>query len=399
MPTLQELQSRLAAFPEADGWLIYDFRGQNPHAGALLGLGHSFLTRRFFVWLPRIGEPALIHHRIEEGSWRRLLVGQQLRWLPYSAYGELEQRLGDLLGGKKAMMEYSPRGFVPAVSAVDGGTLELLHSVGVSVMSSADLLQTFQRWSPADVSAHERAVTALMEAKDLAFAALHRALQRGEAISEYGPQQLIEGHIAACGLRSGHPANVSFGANAADPHYEPSATQSATLERGQCVLIDLWAQEEGRPYADVTWVGYAGIPDPEYLRAFAAVTQARDLALRLLQRGEAQWGWQVDCAAREVLREAGFGEHFAHRLGHSLGVELHGAAVNLDDLETHDTRRLLPGLAVTIEPGVYPGRFGIRSEINVLLCEGGAQLTTPLQRAPFVLGGPQSWEEVRTAAL
>lgn len=407
MSTLQDIQRHLKhsleqAAPTGsapDGWLIYDFRGLNPHAAALLDLGQNFLTRRYFVWIPRQGQPALLHHRIEGGTWGRILAGQDVALLPYSAHSELDALLVGLVGGKTVAMEYSPMGAVPYVGTVDGGTLERVRAAGAGIVSSADLLQAFQAWTADDLAAHLRAVDVLMEAKDRAFEALHLALKRGESITEYAAQRIIEDYIAAQGMQSGHPCNVSFGANAADPHYEPSEQVSATLQAGQCVLIDLWAQEQGRPFADVTWVGYAGEPSAEYLRAYEVVAQARDTALSLLQGGQAQQGWQVDRAARDIIEGAGLGEYFTHRLGHSLGVQIHGAGANLDDLETHDTRALLPQLAVTIEPGVYvPERYGIRSEINVLLQTGGARLTTPVQAAPFVLGGPESWAEVRLAA-
>ena len=387
-----------------DGWLLYDFRGLNPHVSALLPLSGAFLTRRYFVWVPREGRASLIHHRIEGGTWRRLLAGADIDFVPYSAHTELDELLGLLVGGKTAAMEYSPRGAVPYVSFVDGGTLERLHDLGVRVVSSADLLQGFQMWSEADTAAHRRAVDVLMRARDMAFELIHTRLQSGQPVSELDVQAVIAREIEEASMVSGHPVNVSFGVNAADSHYEPGE-QNAVLQPGQCVLIDLWAQEPGRPFADVTWVGYAGEPTGEYLSAWRAVAQARDSALELLRErsagGQVQ-GWEVDRAARDVIEAAGLGEYFTHRLGHSLGVELHGAGANLDDLETHDTRRLLPGLAVTIEPGVYPAQrgYGIRSEINVLLTRQGPDLTTPVQAAPFVLGLPDmSWAQVRTRSL
>ena len=388
-----------------DGWLIYDFRGLNPHAAALLGLGGAFLSRRYFVWVPRQGRATLIHHRIEGGTWHRLMAGADIDFVPYSAHTELDEQLRLLSGGKAAAMEYSPHGAVPYVSFVDGGTLERLRGLSVRVVSSADLLQGFQTWTEADTAAHRRAVDVLMRAKDLAFELIHTRLQSGQPVSELDVQAVIAREIEGASMVSGHPVNVSFGVNAADSHYEPGGELNAVLETGQCVLIDLWAQEPGRPYADVTWVGFAGQPTDEYLSAWQAVAGARDSALELLRghsAGGQLQGWEVDRAAREVIEAAGLGEFFTHRLGHSLGVQIHGAGANLDDLETHDTRRLLPGLAVTIEPGVYPATrgYGIRSEINVLLTRQGPDLTTPVQAAPFVLGVPgTSWAQVRAQGL
>ncbi len=387
---------------DLDGWLIYDFRGLNPHAATLLQLGETFLSRRYFVWVPRQGRAAVLHHRIEGGNWRRLLSGADVEFVPYSAHTELDAQLSRLVGGKTVAMEYSPQGAVPYVSFVDAGTLERVRGAGAAVVTSADLLQGFLAWSAEDLSAHLRAVDVLMRAKDLAFAFIHAGLQAGTSVTELDVQAVIAREIGAAGMLSGHPVNVSFGVNAADSHYEPGGDINAMLEQGQCVLIDLWAQEPGRPFADVTWVAHAGEPSEEYQHAWTAVAAARDAALDLLRSGQELQGWQVDRAARQIIEDAGLGEHFTHRLGHSLGVQIHGSGANLDDLETHDTRQLLPGLAVTIEPGVYPAErgYGIRSEVNVLLTAQGAQLTTPLQARPFVLGlTGQSWEQVRADGL
>ncbi len=402
---LRRIQQALQAAPDVDGWLIYDFRGLNPHAATLLGLGEAFLTRRYFVWVPRTGRPTLLHHRIEGGNWRRLLSGAEVDFVPYSAHTELDARLAELVGGKTVAMEYSPQAAVPYVSYVDAGTMERVRGVGASVVTSADLLQGFLAWSEADLSAHLRAVDVLMRAKDLAYEFIHQGLQAGTPVTELDVQAVIAREIEAAGMLSGHPVNVSFGVNAADSHYEPGGELNATLQPGQCVLIDLWAQEPGRPFADVTWVGHAGEPGEEYQQAWTAVAAARDAALALLRERSASGeleGWEVDRAARQIIEDAGLGEHFTHRLGHSLGVQIHGAGANLDDLETHDTRKLLPGLSVTIEPGVYPAQrgYGIRSEVNVLLTATGPRLTTPVQAAPFVLGrAGEPWAAVRARGL
>jgi Xaa-Pro aminopeptidase len=392
-----------------DGWLVYDFQGLNPHARTVLGLRNAFLTRRYFVWVPAQGAPTLIHHRIEGGTWRTLAAGAELNFLPYSAHTELDAHLKTLLEGKHGALEYSPLGAVPYVSRVDAGTLERLRAAGLEPHSSADLLQGFTVWQEGDLEAHRRAVDVLMDAKDAAFGLIHERLKAGQPVTELEVQALIMERIGAAGMSAGHPVNVSFAGNAADPHYEPSSQQNAVLQTGQCVLIDLWAQEPERPYADVTWVGFAGEPSSEYLHAWEAVAGARDAGLRLMQErlgtgkqgaGQELQGWEVDRVARTVIEAAGLGEYFTHRLGHNLGVQIHGSGANLDDLETHDTRRLLPGQAVTIEPGAYvgPKNFGIRSEVNILITDQGPLLTTPVQARPFVLG-VGDWADVRAAGL
>ncbi len=403
MNPIQQMQQALAT-TNFDGWLIYDFQGFNPHARRVLSIPENvFLTRRFFVFVPREGRAVVLHNHIEGGNWRRISAGWDAELRPFGSHAELDAALKTLLSGKTLAMEYSPGGAVPYVSRVDAGTLERVRSAGATeIASSADLLQSFLRWTPEDLTAHERAVKVLMRAKDDAFRLIHERLQAGQAVTELEVQDVIMRQIAEAGMQAGHDVNVSFGINAADSHYEPSAAQHATLTPGQCVLIDLWAQEPGRPFGDVTWVGYAGEPSAEYLTAWNAVKAARDIALRLLQTRYAAegWGklqgWELDRAARNAMGPH-WEPYFLHRTGHDLGVQIHGAGANLDDYETHDTRTLTPGLCVTIEPGTYPAekRFGIRSEIDVYLDETGPRVTTDTQATPFVLGGPESWAEVR----
>jgi len=386
-----------------DGWLIYDFQGSNPLARTLLNLpAGAHLTRRYFVWVPRAGTPTLIHHRIEGGTWQALTRDTHLIHRPYSAHQELDAALREILQkASHIAMEYSPRGEVPYVSRVDAGTLERVRETGVTVHSSADLLQAFLTWTPEDLAAHRRAVGVLMRAKDAAFRFIHERLLSGQAVTELDVQDVVMREIEQGGLVTDHPAIVAFGENAADPHYAPGGEANATLREGQCVLIDLWGQEAGRPNADVTWMGHAGAPGSDFMSAWHAVVGARDAALAKLQ---ADWGnlqgWMIDRVAREHLTERGLSEFFTHRLGHNLGVLLHGPGANLDDLETHDTRTLRPGLAVTVEPGAYPRErgYGIRTEVNVYFHASGPEVTTPVQRAPFVLG-QGSWEDVARHAM
>lgn len=389
-----------------DGWLLYDFQGLNPHARTVLGLpAGAHLTRRFFVWVPREGRAALLHNHIEGGTWAGLTAGWDLDRRAFGSHAELDAALRGVVAGKTVAMEYSPNGAVPYVSRVDAGTLERVRAAGAAgVVSSADLLQSFLAWSEEALAAHRRAAAVLMRAKDDAFRLIHERLRAGEAVTELGVQAVIERGIADAGMVSGHPVNVSFGANAADPHYQPEGDKNAALCPGECVLIDLWAQEPGRPFADVTWVGYAGEPSAEYQEAWAAVRGARDAALELLRGRHAQegWGrlqgWELDRAARDAMGKV-WEPSFLHRTGHDLGLSLHGAGANLDDYETRDTRTLTPGLCVTVEPGTYPRSkgFGIRTEVDVFLAPGGPQVTTDLQRQPFVLGQGE-WEAVRAAA-
>lgn len=383
--------SRLQAAVSAaglDGWLLYDFRGLNPLPAEVLGLGHAMLTRRWFLFVPARGPATILHHAIEAATWLELLPGATIQRRTFSAHEELDALLCETLAGAaRIAMEYSPRGEVPYVSYIDAGTLERVRGCGVEVVSSADLLQHFQTWSDEDRRAHEVAVDGVVRAKDAAFALIDARLKAGRPVGELEVQGLMIEQLGAAGLAFDHPPIVAFGSHASDGHYAPGARSDRVLEPGLCVLVDVWAGLPDRPMADITWVGFAGEPTPEYLRVWEAVRDARDLAIRMLTGGETLQGWQVDRAARDLIAGRGYGAAFRHRLGHSLGRNHpHGPSVNLDDFETHDTRTLLPGLAVTVEPGVYLGHLGVRSEINVLMTEHGATVTTPVQAVPYRLG-------------
>lgn len=391
---LQELQAAIA-YNGFDGWLLYDFQGLNPHVRRVLALPEAFLTRRFFVYIPREGCPEVLHHRIEGGNWQ-VLAGDWAVPREFSTSHELAVLL-QRYSGQTLAMEYSP---IPAIGRVDAATLEMVRDAGITVVSSANLLQASLVWSAEDKTAHLRAVEVLMEAKDAAFCLIHERLQAQEPVTEYEVQQLIMSRIHAAGMQAGHDVNVSFGVNAADSHYEPTALRSATLQQGQCVLIDLWAQEKGRPFADTTWVGFAADSLPvQYAAAWEAVKRARDEALKALQEGFSSGleGWQIDRVAREAMGE--WAAYFVHRTGHDLGVNIHGWGANLDSYEIYDTRRLIRGLCVTIEPGTYPAQlgFGIRSEIDVYLGQESPEVTTPMQAHPFLLGTTENWATVCAA--
>ncbi len=386
-PDLARLQAALRG-AGLDGWLVYDFRGLNPFPAQLLDLGGEMLTRRWFLFVPAAGPATLIHHRIEENAWLKLLSDPNLHRKLFGVHQELDAALRETLAGvKRVAMEYSPRGQVPYVSYVDAGTAERVRECGVEIVSSGDLLQSFFVWDEADRQAHQRAVAGVIRAKDAGFRLIHERLLARQPVTELEVQEVVIRALTAAELAFDHPAIVAFGSHASDGHYSPGPASNRRLELGMCVLLDIWAGVPDRPMADITWVGFAGEPTAAYLHAWEAVRDGRDLALRMLTTGAAKEGWQVDRAARDLITSRGYTAEFRHRLGHSLGRNHpHGPCANLDDLETHDTRALLPGLAVTVEPGVYPGPFGVRSEVNVLLTETGAVVTTPIQAEPYRLG-------------
>ena len=295
-------------------------------------------------------------------------------------------------------MEYSPDCAIPYVSRVDGGTIELVRKLGPEIVSSGDLVQRFSTiWDDEAVATHRAASDKLYRVKDRAFDAVSRRLRDGVATTEYDIQQLMVGWFREEGLVADADPNVSVAANAGDPHYQATATNHRAIRPDEIVLLDLWGKlpTPGAVYADITWMGYTGPRVPErFAKAFAAVRGARDAAVALVQTaarsGRELRGWEVDRAASTVLRESGYADQILHRTGHNLGESVHGNGVNMDDYETHDDRRLLPGTGFTIEPGVYFDDFGVRTEINMIVTADDAVVTGPLQ-SDFVtadVGGP-----------
>lgn len=377
---VQAIQAALRA-DGLDGWLLYDFQGVNPIARALAGLGGSrkMTTRRWYYLIPASGTPRKLVHRIEAHT----LDAVPGDATPYAGHESLRDGLARLLDGcRRVAMEYSPRCAIPYLSRVDGGTLEQVRACGVDVLSSGDLVQQFMaRWSDEAVATHREAAAALYRIKDRTFEGLRHA-STGGALTEYALQQQMVGWFADEGLVSDAAPVVAAMENAGDPHYQPSDTRSRAIRPNELVLIDLWGKIEtpGAVYADISWVGFTGADVPaDMTRAFDAVVRARDAAADLVQArvrsGEPVRGFEVDRAARAVLVEAGYAEAILHRTGHSLGETVHGQGVHMDDYETHDERRLLPGTGFTLEPGVYFKSFGMRSEINVLVGDGDIEVT------------------------
>lgn len=371
-----------------DAWLLYDFRGQNPIAADLTEVnrqGGHLATRRWFYLIPSSGEPRKLVHAIERNSLAHL-PGTTAK---YAGRDQLEAGLKELLSGtRRVAMEYSPNAAIPYVSRVDAGTIELVRHAGAEVISSGDLVQRFATmWDDAAVASHRTASDKLYRIKDRAFDTIARRLRDRVSTTEYDVQQLMAGWFRDEGLVSDSEPNVSAAGNAGNPHYLPTAEAHRTIARDEIVLLDLWGKLDrpGAVFADITWMGYAGAKvSGEYQRAWEAVRGARDAGVQLVQdrvrSGKEIRGWEVDRAAASVLRDAGYQDAILHRTGHSLGdAAVHGNGVNMDDYETHDDRRLLPGTGFTIEPGVYFDTFGIRSEINMIVFAHDAAVTGPLQ--------------------
>ena len=376
----------------ADGWLVYDFRGSNPAFARLLGDSLPASTRRAFLYVPRQAEPRLLVHHVDAGNFGRL--GLSVR--PYTGREQMLDGLRQILrGARRVLMEYSPGNAIPYVSRVDAGTLDLVRSLGVDVVSSADALAAVvAAWDTADLDSHLRAARGLERAKDALFSALHSGLALGIEWNEVQAQQHLLTVFEQEDLECDHPPTVAVNQHAGDPHYAPDPALAVPIRPGDLVLVDLWARERHRPdggpgaYADITWMATAAdSPPAEHVTVWEIVRDARDAADRCLEErmgaGQPVHGDEVDRVARSVIQAAGHGSAFTHRTGHSIGwTGAHGDGVNIDDFETHDTRLLRPGAAFSIEPGIYLPTFGVRSEINVAITPGGTlRVTTPPQDA------------------
>lgn len=359
----------------ADGWLLFDFQGHNPIATRMLALG-GLGSRRIFVLLRPDGDPVAVAHKIE----LQPLTGFPGRVIPYARWEELHAALGELVRGKTVAMEISPRDAVPYLDRVPHGVVELIQSLGGRVVSSAPLVTQFvAKWSPEETAAHMKAAEAL--ARIAREAVTFAVTQGGKGLRETDLQRRIIEAMEAEGIVPDHPPIVGFGPNAADGHYEPMPGTDRALGADEIVLIDLFGRYPGAISADQTWMGFSGAnPPDEVRRVWAAVRDARDAALEVVTRAGAQGtqisGYQVDRAARDVIEKAGLGEFFVHRTGHSIDRDLHGSGPHMDDFETKDDRVILPGCGFSVEPGVYlPGRFGVRSEVNVFWGEKGPVVT------------------------
>ena len=383
---IEEVQEQLAE-DGIDGWLLYDFCGSNPTATKALGLDGLMLTRRIMYFIPAQGTPTLLYHAIDSPN----LPPLSGRPLEYTGWRDLNRNMAEVLSGsKRVAMEYFKDGAIPYLSRVDGGTLGWIRDMGVEVVPSADLVQFFLcRFSPEQAEAHREVAQDLDCIKDKTFAMVGRKLKAGLILTEYDVQQYVMEHMSRRSIITDHPPVVSCGERTANPHYMPSFDGSEELEKGQLVMVALWGRHD-RPvcaYADIAWMAHIGPgPDKREVEAFELVVEARSKGLELLRRRYKSGskngleGWEVDRAVRDVFEAKGLGDCFDHRTGHNLGIyEGHGDGTHIDDLETHDTRPLIQGLAFTMEPGLYFDDFGVRSSIDIFLGPQGIEVTSPAQ--------------------
>jgi Xaa-Pro dipeptidase len=351
-----------------DGWLLYDFRGANPIAHAMLRL-EGLVSRRVFAWVPRSGTPVAITHAIEQGPWAHWPAQWERR--VYASWRSLEEQLAGLVRGKRVMMEYSPGDAVPVVDRVPAGVLELVRASGATVVTSADLVSRFFAvWDAAQLASHQRAAEQLARITKEAFARAGASVHAGAPLTEHELMAWIRQEFDKVRLSTDHGPNVSLSENAANPHYEPAPERPRVLRAGDVVLIDLWATEAGGMWADQTWMASIGAPSARAREIWSIVRDARDAAIALIRGRIATRqpvkGAEADDAARAVIEAAGYGAQFTHRTGHSIDARaLHGSGPNLDNLETREERVLVPGVGFSIEPGIYlAGEFGMRTEVN-----------------------------------
>lgn len=374
---LDEIQAGLKEYG-LDGWVLYDLHARNPVASKLMGVGE--LTRRYFVMIPADGEPTVLMHGIERTPWEAWPWGTDV----YVGWKELDERLAALLDGKTVATEISPNDAVPAVDMIPAGVAELLRKAGAELVPSADLITRFYaRWTDDGLASHNRAAQILANVARETFDRAADAVGAGRRITEGELHRWLLGQLAERGLGTGPDSIVAIGPNAANPHYE-NGPEGAEVKKGDVLLIDLWSREsEDAVYADQTWMGYLGSQVPEDVqRYWEAIRDARDAAVDFVN---AEWdagreiqGWQVDDVTRKVIEDRGYGEYFIHRTGHSIDQDVHGMGPNIDNLETHETRKLIPGVGFSIEPGIYvPNDVGLRTEIDVYVSEDGPEVTTP----------------------
>ena len=384
---ISEIQTLLSTL-DIEAWLLYDFRGINPISQNVAGFAGKNITRRWFCLIPKEGEPRWLIHRIETSNFTNVPGSVSL----YAGWQELNDEMSKLLAGIRSVaMEYSPNGSIPYVSRVDAGTLEWVRSYGIEIVSSGELAQHVEaRLTDAQYEGHVKSAHQVLQAKDYAFSWIGDQLKTGRTITEYDVQQQILTQFDEMNLIADHPPIVAVNVNSGDPHYAPTSDRTQQIKKGDFILIDLWAKQKAPDavFADTTWVAYAGptVPD-KYVKIFEIVREARDRGVAFIREkwaaNEPIPGYTVDDCVRGYITEKGYGKSFIHRTGHNIGTVIHGNGVNLDNLETQDSRLLIPGICFSIEPGIYLTDFGVRTEIDVFLTgprRDGVELTTaPVQ--------------------
>ena len=381
---LREIQTALRD-EKLDGWLFFDHHQRDPLGYRVLQFTPgSMVTRRWYYFVPASGEPRGLAHKIEPETLRELPGEIAL----YASWQELQEGVRGILdSARRVAMQYSPNCAVPYVAMVDAGTVEMNRGMGIDVVTSANLIQFFEsRWNERQLENHLEAGRRIDKIRADAFARISSKVGLGERITEWEMQQFILDQFRAGGLFTDHGPDVAVNANASNPHYNPTQERCAEIRRNDLVLLDMWAKLDvpDGVYYDITWVGYCGKQPPAAMEnVFTIVRDARNKAIARVKQAvsakETLYGYQVDDAARAHIREAGFADYFFHRTGHSIGAEVHGTGANMDNLETHDERRVIPWTCFSVEPGIYLPEFGVRSEVDVFVDDDSARVTGEMQ--------------------
>ena len=368
-----------------DAWLFYDHHHRDPIAYRVLGLPDGLMvTRRWFYVIPAKGEPVKLVHKIEAGHLDTLPGAKR----QYAGWQELFDSLKVLLAGHRDIaMQYSPNNLVFTVSLVDAGTVDLIRGLGKNVVSSQDLIAQFEATLNAEqIKTHFAARDVIDTVTAAAFQEIGRRVRNG-GTHEHEIQQFFMEAFQRENMVTDDPPIVAVNANSGNPHYEPGPSHPVPIREGDFVLLDVWAKKNtpGAVYYDITWTGFVGkAPTDRQREIFKIVSEARDLGVKTVQdaisAGKPIAGWEVDRAVRAHIKKAGYGENFIHRTGHSIGTDVHANGANMDDLEIHDERRILPNSLFSIEPGIYLPEFGVRLEVDVLVRPGSAEVTGKIQR-------------------
>ena len=347
------------------------------------------VTRRWYYLVPAEGEPSKLVHKIESAHLDSLPGSKR----QYSAWQELFEGIKGLLAKHRDIaMQYSPNNIVFTVSLVDGGTVEMVRGLGKNVISSADLVALFEAtMTDEQIKTHFEARDAIDAITAEAFKEIGRRVRNG-GTTEHEIQQWFLEAFQRENIITDDPPIVAVNAHSGNPHYEPRADRPAPIHEGDFVLLDVWGKKNtpGAVYYDITWTGFIGkSPSDKQREIFEVARGGRDAGINKVKSAIAEGrriaGWEVDRATRDHIKKAGYGDYFIHRTGHSIGTEVHANGANMDDLEIHDEREILPNSCFSIEPGIYLPDFGVRTEINMLVRPKSAEVTGRIQNEIVII--------------
>ena len=383
MKKIDEIQTELRQ-RKIPAWLFYDHHHRDAISYRILGLPESLMvSRRWFYLIPASGEPVKLLHRIEPHHLDAL-PGKKV---VYAAWHELVRELRTLVSQMPAVaMQFSPENMIFLLSTADAGTVDLIRSFGVKVVSSADLVARFEAtWTGEQIDSHFAAARSIDVIMDEVFPEIGRRVRQG-GTTEFEIQQWIVEAFRRERLVADSPPIVAVNQNSSDPHYAPTADRCEPIREGDVVLLDVWGKldQPDAVYYDISWTGFVGRSAPSrVLTIFDIVRRSRDAAIQKvigdISARKKLAGWEVDKAARDVLEDAGYSQYLNNRVGHSIGTEVHGNGANIDNFESHDERELIPNTCFSIEPGIYLPEFGLRSDVNMLVRDGSAEVTGRIQ--------------------